>query len=355
MVQFMRRLVLILLLAVTVTVPWMLMHPSASGGDEQYYVYDPLGRLYQVIDAAGSAATYHYDAVGNLLAITRMNTQGAPVVTGITPSSARAGETVDVEIRGESLLGASLSTTYVGLAISNVTAAPTQITATFALAETAAQGTATIQVTTASGSATMAFTVLPLAPPLALSPAQVFVEVGKTASLTVSIALTDPYPYEVPVILSVANSAIATVSPTQVTLPPGQTSAPLTVTGVAWGSTVVEAKTGSQSTSANIEVAQAGLYFFWPPSTWPASFTLLPGEALSIAVYLFPPAVVDVVVSFRTTDPAVATVSPSQVIIPAGQNSASATLTGVGDGVTTLIATDGTYEARATVYVGTAM
>jgi YD repeat-containing protein len=37
------------------------------------YVYDELGRLVAVIDPTGAAAIYHYDAVGNLLSITRQN------------------------------------------------------------------------------------------------------------------------------------------------------------------------------------------------------------------------------------------------------------------------------------------
>jgi YD repeat-containing protein len=35
------------------------------------YFYDDLGRLTKVVDQTGNSATYHYDAVGNLLSITR--------------------------------------------------------------------------------------------------------------------------------------------------------------------------------------------------------------------------------------------------------------------------------------------
>lgn len=38
------------------------------------YVYDALGRLTQVIDPSGNTATYNYDAVGNLVSITRSTT-----------------------------------------------------------------------------------------------------------------------------------------------------------------------------------------------------------------------------------------------------------------------------------------
>ena len=44
-------------------------HLFAQSGVQ--YVYDQLGRLVGVIDTSGNAAAYSYDAVGNLLAISR--------------------------------------------------------------------------------------------------------------------------------------------------------------------------------------------------------------------------------------------------------------------------------------------
>lgn len=52
------------------------LNPSPSGraGDVNY-VYDALGRLVAVIDPSGDTATYQYDAVGNLLGITRQGVE----------------------------------------------------------------------------------------------------------------------------------------------------------------------------------------------------------------------------------------------------------------------------------------
>ena len=45
--------------------------PTQAVADQAQYIYDDLGRLSQVIDGQGNVATYTYDAVGNLLFITR--------------------------------------------------------------------------------------------------------------------------------------------------------------------------------------------------------------------------------------------------------------------------------------------
>lgn len=64
-----------------------VMTPMSEVADQAQYICDNLGRLSQVIDGQGTVATCQYDAVGNLLSITR-NTGGigAPTVTSITPN-----------------------------------------------------------------------------------------------------------------------------------------------------------------------------------------------------------------------------------------------------------------------------
>lgn len=230
----------------------LVLFASPSRADEHKYVYDSLGRLYQVIDTAGNTATYHYDSVGNLLAITRTNVQPPPVVTGITPSKARAGETVTVTISGANLLGANLSTTHAGLSIAHVSAAPKQITATLALAETAAQGVTTIKTTTSAGSGTVGFSVLPPVPALSLTPSQVAMNVAESMNLSVGLAQTDPY--DVPIELSVSDPAIASVFPSKVTIPAGQTSKSVAVKGLVYGTTVLTAEAGGKKAQATLKI-----------------------------------------------------------------------------------------------------
>ena len=56
--------------------------PTPTVADQAQCIYDDLGRLSQVINGQGNVATYQYDAVGNLLSITRnADGVGAPTIT----------------------------------------------------------------------------------------------------------------------------------------------------------------------------------------------------------------------------------------------------------------------------------
>lgn len=62
------------------------------------YVYDGLGRLTQVIDPSGNVATYNYDAVGNLLSITRSTTSpSALALFSFSPGQGSVGQTVTIQ------------------------------------------------------------------------------------------------------------------------------------------------------------------------------------------------------------------------------------------------------------------
>ncbi len=60
------------------------------------YEYDDAGRLIGVVDeVAGLGAIYQYDAVGNLLKITR-KTMTSPTLLNFTPKSGPVGTTVTI-------------------------------------------------------------------------------------------------------------------------------------------------------------------------------------------------------------------------------------------------------------------
>jgi YD repeat-containing protein len=63
------------------------------------YLYDELGRLIAVVDAAGDTAVYHYDAVGNVLSIDRHASSQVSVIS-FTPASGPVSATVTVSGTG---------------------------------------------------------------------------------------------------------------------------------------------------------------------------------------------------------------------------------------------------------------
>jgi len=68
-----------------------------------HYVYDDLGRLVGVVDPDGNAATYTYDAVGNILAIGRHNVADFPgpvAITLVSPTKGVVGTPISIFGRG---------------------------------------------------------------------------------------------------------------------------------------------------------------------------------------------------------------------------------------------------------------
>src|SRR2546426_9681353 len=66
---------------------------------EIFYVYDDLSRLIAVVDEQGNAATYTYDAVGNILRSDRFAAaqQPGPVrITLVTPTAGKVGTQVQI-------------------------------------------------------------------------------------------------------------------------------------------------------------------------------------------------------------------------------------------------------------------
>ena len=129
------------------------------------YVYDELGRLVGVSDAAGNSATYKYDAVGNILTISRA-TAAQVSLSEFTPNSGPAGTTVTIFGSGFSTTANQNTVTFNLTAASVVSATAIQIVVVVPSGAT----TGPIKITTPTGSVTSvsAFTVGPsLAPTIA--------------------------------------------------------------------------------------------------------------------------------------------------------------------------------------------
>src|SRR5258708_4127103 len=71
---------------------------GAQSSSPIQYIYDPLGRLTKVVDPSGNIATYNYDAVGNLLSITRSTASPAALaIFSFAPVQGSVGQTVTIQ------------------------------------------------------------------------------------------------------------------------------------------------------------------------------------------------------------------------------------------------------------------
>lgn len=120
------------------------------------YIYDELQRLKSVIDPIGEAATYAYDAVGNLLAIARNNASQTSIVD-FNPNSGAVNTGVTIYGTGFSTTPSQNTITFNGTPATIITSTATQIVTSVP----AGANTGLIGVVTPAGSATsgMPFTV----------------------------------------------------------------------------------------------------------------------------------------------------------------------------------------------------
>jgi YD repeat-containing protein len=113
------------------------------------YIYDDLGRLVGVIDVYGNAAEYSYDAVGNILSISRFNSNQVSIIQ-FTPESAPVGTLVTINGTGFSSTANQNTVTFNGSAATVSSATTTQLQATVP----AGASTGPIAVTSPNGMAT---------------------------------------------------------------------------------------------------------------------------------------------------------------------------------------------------------
>ena len=149
------------------------------------YIYDNLNRLIGVVDQQGNAASYTYDAVGNLLRVDRFNVDPSANVSIslVTPSKGNVGTTVQIFGKGFSPTPAQNTVTFSGGATATVTAATsTNLTTTVPPGAT----TGLINLTTPLGSAASPepFTVLQA---FIVTPEQADVALGGTVDFQATL------------------------------------------------------------------------------------------------------------------------------------------------------------------------
>lgn len=177
------------LLAVVALLAWLLAQMESVGAQPPaiHYVYDALNRLSAVVDQQGLAATYTYDAVGNIVRIDRFEPPGGAVAISLfTPGAGITGSAVHIFGRGFHNASVQNVVAFNGVAAAVASAAANRLTVTVPPGAT----TGRITVTTPLGTATsaVAFRVLGR---LAITPAGATIPLGATREFT---ALEDGVP-----------------------------------------------------------------------------------------------------------------------------------------------------------------
>jgi len=232
----------------------LLLGASPPALADIVYLYDDLGRLVRVILPDGNAATYHYDAVGNILQITReTGVSQTTTVDSQSVSSGAQGQIVPVTITGTNLSGATVACTTPGVTVQNVRTDVGQTTFEVVIAATAPTGPVQCEVRGVTSSP-FAFSIVTAIPAFrAGSP--VSVRVGEAAvpfvASGVSLRVAEP--------LVVANNSI----PSSVSVQVGPPSNDLAIAAIALSFkpviTSVSPATGSPGTpSVVLRVLGAG-------------------------------------------------------------------------------------------------
>jgi YD repeat-containing protein len=227
-------------IAASLAIALLLLAPPATAGEERYD-YDALGRLVRVIDEQGRVTEYVYDAAGNILQVIVSGAGSAqpPVVTSVSETSIRRGETKSVQITGTGLTGAHVATPDPALDVSNLNVSATQITFTLSALAGAALGAHTLSIRNAGGATSVQLTVNPVLPKLDMSPLPIAVPpTGSGRNFFVTLSSADNVDHVVS--LASSNPSRVTVSPANVTFAAGETEKIVTVTGLTAGNAAID-------------------------------------------------------------------------------------------------------------------
>ena len=139
----------------------IFLAPVTAVRAEIFYVYDGLNRLTAVVDEQGNAATYTYDAVGNVLTIERFDAAGQPGpvrITLVTPTAGKVGTKVQIFGTGFSATPSQNTVAFSGGTGTVTEAAPNRLLTS--VPSGAATGTISVTAPLGSATSTAVFRVL---------------------------------------------------------------------------------------------------------------------------------------------------------------------------------------------------
>lgn len=296
------------------------------------YLYDDLGRLIRVINEDDECATYAYDAVGNILSITRStDCRQPPAVDSLPPVN--LGETACISITGSNLLGATISTDNPAIQVSDVQTSESSVEVCLTVSAQAPLGPTELVITTPVGAVSTTLTVLGFLPRVSgIFPAQGPFEGGTPVSLS-GVHLTPDT-----TVLIGGNPATDVVF----------VNASVLTARTPAGSPGLLADVVVQNNNGSTTLA--GGFHYTLPFSVPGAITLAIGSAGLLPVTLARPESVDTIIAVASADAMVVTV-PASTVIPAGTTSVGIPLTTVGEGTTTVTVTIGETSLAAAIFV----
>lgn len=162
-----------------------------------------------------------------------------PTLTNIAPAIVQAGQTVDATLTGTRLT----SPKRISVDRTDVTATllpggtSTEVPVRFNVDSAAAAGSVTLSLLVAAGQVSIPFSITAFKPIVSVVPSPIAIAPNSSANITVRLSA----PTSVPLSLAVEtlNPSVATVAQSTLTIPAGQMSALLNLSGLATGQTVL--------------------------------------------------------------------------------------------------------------------
>jgi YD repeat-containing protein len=246
-------------LAVLLTLMLVSTSRAQSTSPVQYF-YDGLGRLTKVVDQSGNIANYHYDAVGNLLSITRstLPANNGLAILSFTPQQGPVGQAVTIQGQGFSTTASSNTIQFNGVVASVVAATATTLTATVPVGATT--GLISVTVSGVNASSDTNFTVSSLVS-IAVTPTNSTFSIGSTVQQFRAVgnySNSTMVDITAQVSWSSSNTLVATISNAAGTQG-------LATAGIGVGTTTITATLGSLNGSTSLQVATPVGLIISPP------------------------------------------------------------------------------------------
>jgi len=276
----------------------------------------------QIAGKANTVITVTVFATPNLVKPTSLVPDPLPVTVG---SSGTLTATLSPTPTAAGTMNVASSNTGVASVPASVAFAASQTNVQIPVTAVAA-GTSVVTASTSSGSASATVNVTPAPPTVSsLLPPSIAVTQGASGNLTVTISAARTA--DTSVLVASNSPGIASV-PATVTVPAGQLSAPVPVSGVSPGTAQITTSLNGSSASSQVTVNPA------PPtvvSLLPATSTVTVGASATLTLMISAAALADTVVTLTTSPPGVLSV-PATVTVPNGQTTVSVQVTALALG-----------------------